>query len=66
MIGFGGEGEAKPLWHTPTHGAGGQQPQDGNYVTSCGLQITPDKALILRLPLAIGEMPRRVCKTCTF
>jgi hypothetical protein len=66
MIASGHEGKAKALWHTPTHAAVGQQPQGGYYITSCGLQIAPDEALILRLPLSIAKMPRRVCKTCTF
>ena len=66
MIADGREGKTKALWHTPTHGAGGQAPEGGNYVTSCGLQIGPDEALILRLPFSLGKMPRRVCKTCAF
>lgn len=49
-------------WHVPTPGP----PRAEGYVAECGAVVPLGQAEVIRLPFAIGEMPRpnRICKTC--
>lgn len=53
-------------WHVPTPGSEGQSPTAEGYVAECGAVISTSDVEVIRLPFAIGEMPRpnRICKAC--